>query len=333
MIEQLLNTHIVSAITKCEDKELLSELRRYWISFNLVLKWVKEFFGYLDRYFIRIRGSPSLIEKAMEIFKVTVFDLIKKKVTNEILEEIKKNRKGAVIDKETLKDIISIYTKISEGKDKVNSYESDLEVFYLNDLKDYFALKAIEYEKIYRIEEFIKEASDCLKAEGDLIFHCMQIKTKDKMKDLFNNLILIKNVSVILRQERGLGHLLKTNSKKALRQLYDLYVEISNGMNYLIPTFKEQLKIEVSELYKEAARLKAKEIACKLEFVERLIEILRKYNEIVQDSFLYHRDVRQVYNVALGVVLNMDIPGVLLDYYCRLPYLTSYVLSLTSLMR
>jgi len=91
-------------------------------------------------------------------------------------------------------------------------------------------------------------------------------------------------------------------------------------MSLIIPTFKSQVKLEIELTYekmiKEIRKLGnvpnlAKEIINNTDFIEKLLEVMQKYNKIIAECFDNNSDIKASYNLALGSALNKEIPGVI----------------------
>lgn len=100
-----------------------------------------------------------------------------------------------------------------------------------------------------------------------------------------------------------------------------LYVEVKDGMSLLIPIFKIQVKKEVETIYEEMIKeigkdwskaSIAKEIISKTKFIDKLLNVIQKYNKIIAESFDNNTDIKAAYNSALGSALNKEIPGVII---------------------
>ena len=90
-------------------------------------------------------------------------------------------------------------------------------------------------------------------------------------------------------------------------------------MSYLTPDFKAQLRREVENLYQQVVKdiagegvgaNSAVEIINRTAFIDKLLDILKRYNDIIALCWENNSDVKTAYNSTLGAVVNKEIPGV-----------------------
>ena len=67
---------------------------------------MKKMFEYLDRYHLKNQGASSLTDTALDTFRRSIFTNRITQVRRCILDEIEKDRKNEIIDKDLLKDAI-----------------------------------------------------------------------------------------------------------------------------------------------------------------------------------------------------------------------------------
>ncbi len=319
-VSQYLQKHAAPVVQPLHGVSLLTALANHWSNHKFMLRWLNKFFQYLDRFYVKSQDVPTLTEKGLELFKAIAFNPVKKRVTKAVLDEINKSREGEFIDDGLLKGAIEIFIETGKGKKKAMLYDEDFEAAYLEDVTNYFRKKAAEWLGFSTLGDYVRKAYECIKAEEDRISKYMHVKTKKKMKAIFNEEVLIRNAGTVLQKEKGLGYLLRNNSLEDLKKLYTLYAEIPDGMNFIAPAFKVQLKSETDIIYQEVVKTIAsesgksqiaKEIVYRTGFIEKLLAVLRKYNGLIAQCFASNGDIKAAYNSALSSVLNKELPGVI----------------------
>ncbi len=83
---------------------------------------------------------------------------------------------------------------------------------YLKDAEVYFKKKAGQWLAALSLGEYIRQASDCVRAEEDRITRYMHPKTSKKMRLLFNKEVLVNDSKSLLQKDKGLGNLLRSNA-------------------------------------------------------------------------------------------------------------------------
>jgi cullin 1 len=103
-------------------------------------KWLKNFFMYLDRYFVKYHSLPTLEEAGTRHFKTLVFDAVKKDVSNAILTLIDRERDGDQVDRDLIRSCVQLFETMGMGS--LECYTADFESMLLNKTKEYYARKA-----------------------------------------------------------------------------------------------------------------------------------------------------------------------------------------------
>ena len=86
---------------------MLAEIGQRWKNHrDVMVKWMKKFFMYLDQYYTKREKVPSVYDTGMIAFKDTMFPLVKDDVTTAILELVAQEREGESIDRDLLKSVV-----------------------------------------------------------------------------------------------------------------------------------------------------------------------------------------------------------------------------------
>jgi cullin 1 len=78
-----------------------------------MVRWMQRFFQYLDRFYVEINSLTPLTDQGYKIFKGVVFQPLIGPITSAILENIRKEREGELVDTDLLKKVIDIYLFLS----------------------------------------------------------------------------------------------------------------------------------------------------------------------------------------------------------------------------
>lgn len=78
-----------------------------------MVRWMQRFFQYLDRFYVEINSLTPLTDQGYKIFKGVIFQPLIGNITSAILENIRKEREGELVDTDLLKKVIDIYLFLS----------------------------------------------------------------------------------------------------------------------------------------------------------------------------------------------------------------------------
>lgn len=72
-----------------------------------MVRWMRAFFQYLDRFYVEMHSTTKLIDQGFKIFKEVIFQPLCKNVTEAMVDEIMKQRAGEeMINVELLKGTV-----------------------------------------------------------------------------------------------------------------------------------------------------------------------------------------------------------------------------------
>ena len=139
-IATYLTNHVLPVLANRHDEFLLKELVSRGENHKIMNKWLKNFFMYLDRYYVKYHSLPTLEDAGVRHFKTLVFDKVKKDVANAILHLIDRERDGAVVDRGLIRQCVQLFETMGMGS--LDCYTLDFEADLLASTKEFYARKA-----------------------------------------------------------------------------------------------------------------------------------------------------------------------------------------------
>jgi cullin 1 len=109
------------------EEFMLKEFIKKCQNYKLMVQWLPIWFDYLDRYFVPKHELPTLKEVAF-----MPFHKMKDKVKDVVIALVEREREGKQIDR----NVVDIFVQIG-----MDAYETDLEVFLLQDTTIYYRIK------------------------------------------------------------------------------------------------------------------------------------------------------------------------------------------------
>lgn len=77
---------------------------------------MQRFFQYLDRFYVEINSLTPLTDQGFKIFKGVIFQPLIQNIVNAILEDIRKEREGELIEVDLLKKVVDIFLFLSSER-------------------------------------------------------------------------------------------------------------------------------------------------------------------------------------------------------------------------
>lgn len=298
---------------------LLSELKKRWENHQIMNKWLKRFFTYLDRYYVKHHSVPTLEEAGLRSFRANIYDSLKGETTSAILKLVDDERKGRFIDKSLVKSIVELYEAMGMGN--LDRYIQDLEEQILDDTRQFY----IGQRDIWMNEstpEYLKKAEEALGAERTRVGEYLNNSTEKKVLTVLDEELLESVESTLLEKEySGCKALLKNDKSEDLQRMFRLFQRPENGlvpMANLVQEFITSMGMDV--VNRRQARLKEKDKNDDPTFVKELIELHDKYLEVIQRDFAGHSHFQRALKDAFVEVVNKSIGqytnAELLSSYC-----------------
>ena len=141
---------------------LLNEIKHRWSNHQIMNKWLKKFFTYLDRYYVKHHSLPTLEQAGLGHFKTEIYEHSKENTTSAIISLIDEEREGEIIDKTLVKSIIELYESMGMGS--LDSYTNDLEQPLLDATRSYYGRKREDWISKDSTPDYLIKAE---KALGD----------------------------------------------------------------------------------------------------------------------------------------------------------------------
>ena len=138
-----LSKPVLPALKQKSGNALLSELTVRWSNHKIMNKWMRLFFMYLDRYYVKHHSLPTLDVAGLKHFKTLVYNEVKKDVVNAMIALIDAERDQALIDRALVKNTVELLEAMGMGS--LDAYVTDFEDQLLASTKEYYARKSQEW--------------------------------------------------------------------------------------------------------------------------------------------------------------------------------------------
>lgn len=324
---EYINSAVLPSLKEKHDEFMLRELVRRWYNHKVMARWLSRFFHYLDRYFITRRSLLPLNEVGLTCFRDSVYDQVKEKVRDAIIDLINQEREGEQIDRALLKNVLDIFVEIGLGS--MDSYEIDFEAKMLNDTANYYSRKASDWIVTDSCPDYMLKAEECLKREKARVSHYLHSSSEPKLLEKVQHELLRSHDKELLDKENSGCHtLLRDDKVDDLSRMYRLFSKIPLGLDHVSLIFKKHVTSEGTTLVKQAEdaasskKVEKKDVVILQEqvFVRKIIELHDKYIAYVSDCFqnhtLFHKALKEAFEVFCNKVVAGSSSAELLAAFC-----------------
>ncbi|CAB9524032.1 Cullin-3 [Seminavis robusta] len=309
-IENYLTTHVLPALrdrTGQGGTILLRELQLRWTNHQIMNKWLKKFFTYLDRYYVKHHSLPTLSQAGLRCFRTNIYDEMKRDTTQAILGLIDEERNSQIIDKSLIKNIVELYENMGMGS--LDAYNADLEEPLLNSTREYYAKKREDWINDSTPDYLIK-AEEALEAERSRVADYLNSSSESKILKVVEEEILEKVETILLEKETsGCRALLQNDKSEDLQRMFRLFSRLENGLvpiATILQNFVSSMGDDI--INRRKARLESeKDRNDDPKFVKSLIELHEKYLGVVKKDFSGHSLFQKALKDAFVEIVNKNV--------------------------
>ena len=300
----------------------MQELKVRWANHQIMNMWLKKFFTYLDRYYVKHHTLPTLTQAGLKAFRTTIFDEIKQGITDAILNLINAEREGEIIDKSLVKAIVELYESMGIGS--LDTYNTDLEVPMLEATREFYSKKQQEWIASDSTPDYLNKVEAVLDEERMRVVDYLNQSSEAKLIRVCEEELLEKVVMELLEKEgSGCKALLANDKSEDLRQMFSMFSPLKNGLNPMASIVENYICIVGNEIINmRQARLTTseKDKPDDPTFVRHLIAHHDKYLAIVKTDFAGHFLFQNALKDAFVEIVNTDSgahsTAELLSTYC-----------------
>ncbi|CAK9005115.1 Cullin-1 (OsCUL1) (OsCUL1-1) [Durusdinium trenchii] len=310
-IENYFTEQVVPVLQGKRDEYLLKEMVLRWKNHEIMDKWMRKFFMYLDRYYVKHHSIPTLHESSLEKFRTLVFEQVKDEFVGGIVVQINKEREGEIVDRGLLKDCVAVFGKMS---DKLKIYEEALEKPLLESSKDYYLNKSQDWIAEDTLPVYLRKAEAALETERERVDNYLEADSKPKLVKVVETELLKEHEKTLLEKEgSGCRALLEDDKREDLARLFMLFDNVEDGLEPIAAIVKEHITkkgediVEKREAAMAAAQSHKEREALDPAFVQALLDLHDKYRTLIDNQFQGHSLFQKALKEACEVFINHDV--------------------------
>ncbi|CAI2348285.1 unnamed protein product [Caenorhabditis sp. 36 PRJEB53466] len=299
-VEKYVTAYVMEVLKKGEElsgEDLLKYYTTEWENFRVSAKVMDGIFAYLNRHWIRREldeGHENIYmvyTLALVIWKRMLFNTIKDKVIDAVLELIRSERTGIIINKGYISGVVECLVELgideAEGDSKKDGEMKKLAVY-----KRFFESKFLEATR----EFYQQEAKDFLNSGGNVTDYMVKVEKRldeeDARCQLYLNsatkhplastceTVLIANQLEFFQSQ--FGELLVSQRDEDLSRMFKLCDRVANGLDQLRVSLERHI---AKEGHDAIERVVAEASTDARLYVKTLLEVHERYNELVAHSF------------------------------------------------
>jgi cullin 1 len=322
-IDHYLTTFALPALQQKigQGKDLLLEMKLRWENHLIMNKWLKRFFTYLDRYYVKHHSLPTLEEAGLRSFRSNIYDVMRSETTKAILMLVNDEREGKIVDRSLIKNIIELYENMGMGT--LDSYNSDLEDQLLESTREYCVSMREDWVSASTPDYLIK-AEAAFASEKSRVDNYLNANTEKKVLTVLDEELLEAVETQLLNKEgSGCRALLQNDKSEDLQRMFRLFSRIENGLNpmaNIVRDFIHDAGMDIINRRQDVLEKGEKDKNDDPKFVKSLIELHEKYLGVVTRDFSGHALFQKALKDAFTEIVNKNVGNFtnaeLMSTYC-----------------
>ena len=336
---QIIKNYIIERENElyCENNQnLLDKFLLHTEHINFLIYWMSLIFGYLDKFYMKVKIEKTLAQFSMDLYKSNFFDVFKNNIFIEVDKLINDERNGFGTDesKAKIKLIIKLFEEMEYQKPRIVKEKGKLIWINESNNEDFqeYDLKNMWFEYfIYDTEKFIKN-----KAKSDFQRMAIPDYLSSEMKYLkeekerlneyvdreYHNKINAINYQYLFGQYKKeftnemIMEALENQEKEQLFNFYNLSILFPEYLNNIEKEFTKYIRNSCEKFFVDNELLENKN-----KFFAETINLRKNMDNLLsqcfQNNIKFHSIINRVFNSYLSKDKYAKQLSIYVDYYMR----------------
>ncbi|VDM58101.1 unnamed protein product [Angiostrongylus costaricensis] len=323
-LSAFIETYVKEKLEGARDllgEDLLHYYTTQWSEFRFSSKVVDGIFSYLNRHWIKREldegnGNIYMIYTlALVIWKRILFMESKERVTDAVLELIRRERNGETVCRKLIRDVTDCYVELGIEEDespnqdrnsqsnpnaKLRVYMDYFEAKFLKETENYYANEAQIFLESNPLTEYMKKVERRLEDERARCDMYLHMATQEPLSKTCEKVLIEAQLELF---QHEFGALLEANKDDDLARMYKLCERVEDGLNNLRSALEAHITKEgLAAIAKiaDAAFTDAKL------YVTTILSVHNRYSSLVGSAFQNESGFIQALDKAATTFINKN---------------------------
>jgi len=295
-------------VEAANDQEFLETLNRKWSDHKLSMIMIRDILMYMDRTYVAQNKKVPVYELGLSLFRDDVVRAlrIKERLLGQLLELVRKERDGEMINRRLIKMIVSMLVDL--GKDV---YAQDFERPFLEATAAFYKHESGEAIAQNSASDYMKRAERRLAEEDERVHQYLDSTSEPRLREVAERELIARHMKTLAEMEQsGLVAMLDDDRRDDLTRTYALFKRVTTPTSGL-HVIRDILSMHVREQGKSIVDSVGDENAGDaqrdpISFVDDLLKLKDRYDRIVDDSFSSDKLFHNTLNRAFESFLNLN---------------------------
>ncbi|KAF9975240.1 hypothetical protein BGZ73_001176 [Actinomortierella ambigua] len=287
--------HLEGLRKECEQYMGVSLLEYYtkqWVKYTQASGFLHHLFMYLNRHWVRREideGRKQVNDVStltLTSWKECLFDHVQHNVMAAVLQLIERQRNGETVETSLLRNVVESFVAL--GVDETDPTKSTLDVYrehfeqpFVSATEVYYKMESERFLSENSVTEYMKKAEARLLEEENRVQMYLHPSTHRPLIQTCEN-VLVRGHAEIIWEE--FQNLLNQDKQEDLYRMFSLLLRIPDGLEPLRTRFETHVRKAGLSAIEKIADESAEQLDPKV-YVDALLEVHKKYNDLVQSAF------------------------------------------------
>lgn len=307
-------TRIITEQLKGVSRDgLLAKFTDLWNNHKTCTKYVSNIMNYLETGYIQQNRLVPLYDLGLITFKDLVFkdETLSPKLTSLLLEMIKRDRDGEMIERDIIKSISNMLIEVSLNSRQM--YKEILEDSLFEETDKFYDFESKRLIDEIQASEFLKKAEERLEEEKRRVFSYLDISTLDPLLKIVDKKFIVNYSNFIVNSPSGLARMIDNMNVDDLSRMFRLYQRSPECLSQIHSCLSEYIERKGEEIVRDqdAAKNPLKLISDIIELRDKIIQL---HNSAFKRDILievatrlsFEKFINKYTRTSLALVLYVD---------------------------
>lgn len=294
-------TSISSLLTSTTDQSLLFSLSQRWTEHKTYFGMIKDILMYLDKSYVTQNGLMSVYNMGLSVFASSVINRgdMSSRLQRLLLELILKERTGDLIERDTVKSVLSMLVELGIGTKRV--YQDVFETAFLAVTRTYYSNEATSLLDHETCAGYLLHSEDRLKEEREKAHRYLDPSTEKPLMSIVEDCFIVQNSKYLLEMESGCLQMLHHSELDNLSRLYRLFKPYGTCLRQVSECMTSYIHKQAGDILQDPQSKSSPEL-----FITALLRLRNQMVEITTISFKRDIMLEAVMKQAFEDVLNTN---------------------------
>ena len=296
------SAELAKQLDNVSNSEIIDKFIDICNRMEIIINFMLKAFSYVDFYYIKSKGLPTLTTHALEIYRKNIFMPFQNQLTTEVNKLLKEDRAGKTENRVKIKKVLLIMKTMDLYKPTI--YKENNNIVWINDPKDgnqephttpiqdfwfdnfkkdteqFVTAKAIQDIQGRSTPEYVLIELKFLDEEKKRQEELINPIFYEKLNAIIYEQIIGRNMVELVEMDSGVNNMLVNNKYEELKNIFDLFKVLEKSLHEIAKIFRAYIEKrgnslrQNKEIYKDPKKM-----------VPLLIDLQKEINTLVKKCF------------------------------------------------